>query len=68
MKRIKEDIKQMLNGLAYQNASDFLTRQQKMSVLAGKVEKDKTADVVELVVNKQEGDLSEVVLLEKTAA
>ncbi len=33
MKKLKDDFKRMLNGLAYQNAGDFLSRKEKIKIL-----------------------------------
>lgn len=68
MKRLKNDFKKMLNGLAYQNANDFLSRKEKMLVLDGNGTKKIKNNVVNLEVPVHEDEILNTTELEKTAA
>ena len=43
MKKIGEDFRKMLSGLSYQNASDNLSRREKLSLLGDKSENHNVA-------------------------
>lgn len=74
MMKISESFKQMLNGLAYQNAGDFLSTREKINVLGGysielKAETPvEIVDVVQNVVAILEDELAAVELPEPVAA
>ena len=74
MIKIGESFKQMLNGLAYQNAGDFLSTREKINVLGGYSTELKSETPVEIVDTVQnvaailEGELAAVELPEPVAA
>ena len=74
MIKIGESFKQMLNGLAYQNAGDFLSTREKINVLGGYSTELKAetpveiVDAVQNIVEIFEAEIAAVELPEPVAA
>jgi len=68
VKKLKEDFKKMLNGLAQQNAGDFLSRKEKMKILGDTSKMQKAGNVVELVPVVHADEVQSVKLPEQSAA
>lgn len=66
MPNLSEDLKRMLSGLAYQDAGDFLSRSEKMKILNGRSEDQKTDSRTKSVATLQKDKTAKVETLHAT--